>query len=66
MTFYIVGAGGFGRETLDALRAMSPDHGVDVAFVDDHVPARAVDGVPICRPEQASAGVWLAHCWPAV
>lgn len=59
MTFYIVGAGGFGRETLDAFRAMSPGGAVDMAFLDDRAQARAVDGLRICRPDQAGAGAFV-------
>jgi len=59
MTFYIVGAGGFGRETLDALRAMRPGHEVDAVFLDDSALSAAADGVPVCRPEQAGAGTFV-------
>ena len=53
MTRYIVGAGGFGREVLDALRTISPAYAADLAFLDDHAEAREVDGVAVDRPEQA-------------
>jgi sugar O-acyltransferase (sialic acid O-acetyltransferase NeuD family) len=56
MTFYIGGAGGFGRETLDALRAASPECTADAAFLDDHLQALAVDGIPVRRPCQAGPG----------
>jgi sugar O-acyltransferase (sialic acid O-acetyltransferase NeuD family) len=59
MTFYLAGAGGFGRETLDALRAMSPAAAVDVAFLDERQQAGEVDGVPVFRPEQASVGSFV-------
>ncbi len=58
MTFYIAGAGGFGRETLDALRA-SPGAPGDVEFLDD-APGRAVvDGVPVRRPGEAGPGTFV-------
>jgi sugar O-acyltransferase (sialic acid O-acetyltransferase NeuD family) len=53
MTFYIAGAGGFGRETLDALRAGAEGAAGPVEFLDDHVDRAAVDGVPVRRPAQA-------------
>lgn len=59
MTFYIVGAGGLGRETLDALRAMSSGHAVDVAFLDDRAQGRELDGIRMCRPEEADAGTFV-------
>ena len=59
MTFFVVGAGGFGRETLDALRAMSADRAIDVEFLDDHAPAGEIDGVRVGRPDQAEAGTFV-------
>jgi sugar O-acyltransferase (sialic acid O-acetyltransferase NeuD family) len=59
MTFYIAGAGGFGRETFDALRAISPAQAADVAFLDEGVQAREVDGIPVCRPDRAGAGTFV-------
>jgi len=59
VTFYITGAGGFGRETLDALRATSSAQAADVVFLDEHAQAREVDGVPVCRPEQAAVGAFI-------
>ena len=59
MTCYIVGAGGFGREVLDALRAISPMSTADLAFLDDRADAREVDGVALIRPEQARAGTFV-------
>jgi sugar O-acyltransferase (sialic acid O-acetyltransferase NeuD family) len=59
MTFYIAGAGGFGRETLDALRAWSPAAAVNAAFLDERSRAADVNGIPIRRPEQAGAGTFV-------
>ncbi len=59
MIFYIVGAGGFGRETLDALRAASPSVAVSAIFLDDHPPASRVDGIGVCRPEDAAPGTFV-------
>lgn len=59
MTFYIVGAGGFGRETLDALRAASPPAAESTIFLDDHSPATEIDGIAVCRPEEADPGVFV-------
>ncbi len=59
MTFYICGAGGFGRETLDALRAASPSAEKDVLFIDEHPPDGPVDGVPVVRPVQAGPGKFV-------
>lgn len=58
MTCYIAGAGGFGREVLDAFRAM-PAGAADVAFLDDRSDTREVDGVVVRRPEQARAGTFV-------
>jgi sugar O-acyltransferase (sialic acid O-acetyltransferase NeuD family) len=59
MTFYIGGGGGFGRETLDALRAASPSWAADAAFLDDHLQQPAVDGIPVRRPAQAGPGKFV-------
>lgn len=62
MTCYIVGAGGFGREVLDALRAMTsacPADAADLAFLDDSAHAAEVDGIAVGRPEQAGAGTFV-------
>ena len=59
MTFYIVGAGGFGRETLDALRAASPAAVEPAVFLDDHPSASEIDGIPVRRPEEADPGVFV-------
>jgi sugar O-acyltransferase (sialic acid O-acetyltransferase NeuD family) len=56
VTFYIWGAGGFGRETLDALRAMSSAESKDTVFLDDHLQAGEIDGIPVRRPGDAVAG----------
>ncbi|WP_042386493.1 acetyltransferase [Streptacidiphilus melanogenes] len=49
MTLHIVGAGGFGRETLDAVRrSAAPQH--DVIFVDEHPRAARVDGCEVLEP----------------
>ena len=59
MTFYIAGAGGFGRETLDALRAMPPSVAASAAFLDDHPLARSIGGVPVYRPDEARTGTFV-------
>jgi sugar O-acyltransferase (sialic acid O-acetyltransferase NeuD family) len=59
VTFYIVGAGGFGRETLDALRAASRATVEPAVFLDDHPSASEIDGIPVRRPEEADPGVFV-------
>jgi sugar O-acyltransferase (sialic acid O-acetyltransferase NeuD family) len=59
MSFYIVGAGGFGRETLDALRAATPAAVEPTVFLDDHPSASEIDGIPVRRPEEADPGVFV-------
>jgi sugar O-acyltransferase (sialic acid O-acetyltransferase NeuD family) len=59
VTFYIVGAGGFGRETLDALRAASPAALEPAVFLDDHPSASEIHGIPVRRPEEAEPGVFV-------
>jgi hypothetical protein len=64
VTLYIAGAGGFGRETLDALHAAGQAGsgragGSRVLFLDDHPAAREICGVPVGRPEQATAGAFV-------
>ncbi len=59
MTFYIAGAGGFGRETLDALRAALPSTAESAAFLDEHAQARDIGGIPVCRPEEAGPGTFV-------
>ncbi|MGY1739558.1 MULTISPECIES: acetyltransferase [unclassified Blastococcus] len=50
MTLYVVGAGGLGRETLDAAMAC----GVPVtAFLDDALAGRTVRGLPVLAPDDA-------------
>ncbi|MFJ3235802.1 acetyltransferase [Streptomyces sp. NPDC086787] len=53
MTLHIVGAGGFGRETLDAVRAAAAVP--EVVFVDEHPRANRVEGCPVLLPGQVSA-----------
>ncbi|MDQ0956286.1 sugar O-acyltransferase (sialic acid O-acetyltransferase NeuD family) [Streptomyces sp. B4I13] len=53
MTLHIVGAGGFGRETLDAVRAAAA--APEVVFVDEYPAVAAVDGCPVLLP-----GQWVA------
>ncbi|MFJ3305926.1 acetyltransferase [Streptomyces sp. NPDC086549] len=53
MTLHIVGAGGFGRETLDAVRATATAS--KVVFVDEHPAAATVDGCPVLLPGQVAA-----------
>ena len=59
MTFYIAGAGGFGRETLDALRAAAPGCAAESVFVDEHASAATVDGRPVLRPADAGPGTFV-------
>jgi sugar O-acyltransferase (sialic acid O-acetyltransferase NeuD family) len=59
VTFYIVGAGGFGRETLDALRAASPFAAESAVFLDDRPPSRKIDGIPVRLPGEAEPGVFV-------
>jgi sugar O-acyltransferase (sialic acid O-acetyltransferase NeuD family) len=59
MNFYIVGAGGFGRETLDALRASPGPDPDPVEFLDDRLDRTVVDGVPVRRPGEAGPGVFV-------
>jgi sugar O-acyltransferase (sialic acid O-acetyltransferase NeuD family) len=59
VSFYIVGAGGFGRETLDALRAASPTAAESAVFLDDHPSACEIDGISVRRPEEANRGVFV-------
>jgi sugar O-acyltransferase (sialic acid O-acetyltransferase NeuD family) len=59
MTLYIAGAGGFGRETLDALRACGEGAEVPVEFLDDHLDRPAVDGIPVRRPAEAGPGAFV-------
>ncbi|MBW8736001.1 MAG: acetyltransferase [Streptomyces turgidiscabies] len=50
MTLHIVGAGGFGRETLDAVRATAA--APEVVFVDEHPAATTLTGCPVLLPGQ--------------
>ncbi|WP_436791318.1 acetyltransferase [Yinghuangia sp. YIM S10712] len=53
MPFYIAGAGGVGREALDAAIAA----GVTVdAFLDDSLAGGKVRGLPVLRPDEAAPG----------
>jgi sugar O-acyltransferase (sialic acid O-acetyltransferase NeuD family) len=53
VTFYIVGAGGVGRECLDVALAA----GIDVAaFLDDFHGVATVRGMPVLRPDDAEPG----------
>jgi len=62
---HIVGAGGFGRETLDA--CMAADMPVS-AFVDEHRAGDQVRGLPVVSPEHvpARAGIVVAIADPTV
>jgi sugar O-acyltransferase (sialic acid O-acetyltransferase NeuD family) len=53
MTFYVVGAGGVGRECLDVALAAGI---VVTAFLDDAHAGGTTRGLPIIAPEQAEAG----------
>lgn len=59
MTFYIAGAGGFGRETFDALRAASPACAAESVFVDEHTAAATIDGRLVIRPAEAGPGTFV-------
>lgn len=59
MTLHIVGAGGFGRETLDALRAMSPAAAASAVFVDERCEALMIDGIVVRRPAQTGQGTFV-------
>lgn len=53
MSFFIAGAGGVGREALDAALAA----GVTVdAFLDDGLAGTKVRGLPVLRPDEAAPG----------
>lgn len=55
---HIAGAGGLGREVLDALFASGrkPD---DLALIDDHVCDAEVHGVRVLRPDEVTAGQYV-------
>jgi UDP-3-O-[3-hydroxymyristoyl] glucosamine N-acyltransferase len=57
-TIHIVGAGGLGRETLDALflAGWKTD---EVVFVDDRPYTRELHGVLVCRPDEVTAGSYV-------
>jgi sugar O-acyltransferase (sialic acid O-acetyltransferase NeuD family) len=59
MTFYIVGAGGFGRETFDALRLASPRTAASTVFIDDYPSANELFGIPVRPPEEAGPGTFV-------
>jgi sugar O-acyltransferase (sialic acid O-acetyltransferase NeuD family) len=48
VTLHIVGAGGFGREALDAVRRSAP--AAEVVFVDEHPSAARLDGCAVLEP----------------
>jgi sugar O-acyltransferase (sialic acid O-acetyltransferase NeuD family) len=56
MTLYVVGAGGAGRETYDALLAAGRD--ID-AFVDDRLAGRTIRGMPVVAPDDVTAGEYV-------
>lgn len=56
MTIHIVGAGGVGRETLDA--ALAADMAV-AGFVDDELAGRQVRGLPVLVPASVSSGRYV-------
>ncbi|UGQ10597.1 acetyltransferase [Yinghuangia sp. ASG 101] len=53
MPFYIAGAGGVGREALDA--AIASETTVD-AFLDDSLAGDKIRGLPVLRPDDAEPG----------
>jgi sugar O-acyltransferase (sialic acid O-acetyltransferase NeuD family) len=60
VTIYIVGAGGFGRETLDALLAAASQEGVaalpDITFVDEQLAGTTVRGLRVVSMEDVTEG----------
>lgn len=61
MTLYIAGAGGLGREALDAAFQASAisgsgDPAADLVFVDEWPAAAAVGGIPVLRPADLGGG----------
>lgn len=56
MTLVIVGAGGFGRETLDVVLALGEPDLAEVIFADDARAGDTVRGRPVIAPEDAQAG----------
>lgn len=55
---HVVGAGGLGRETLDALFALG--HTVaDVVLVDDHLPVTELCRVPVRRSHELTSGTFV-------
>src|SRR5689334_7319051 len=55
---HIVGAGGVGRETLDAFFALGWQPAA-LVLVDDHVSATGVHGVAVRRPYDVTDGVFV-------
>ncbi|TNC21884.1 NeuD/PglB/VioB family sugar acetyltransferase [Amycolatopsis alkalitolerans] len=55
---HIVGAGGLGRETLDALFARGCERD-SLVLVDDHVVATELHGVPVRRPDDVRDGLFV-------
>lgn len=55
---HVVGAGGLGRETLDALFALGHTP-ADVVLVDDYLPATELCQVPVCRPHELTSGAFV-------
>lgn len=68
MTLYIVGAGGFGRETYDAVLAARADGGPaePVVFCDHARAGEKVRGLPVVRPEEADDDFVVAIADPGV
>jgi sugar O-acyltransferase (sialic acid O-acetyltransferase NeuD family) len=63
---HIVGAGGLGRETLDALFALGRS-AADLVLVDDHLAATELHNVRVCRPYEVTGGMFVvAIADPAV
>jgi sugar O-acyltransferase (sialic acid O-acetyltransferase NeuD family) len=65
-TVHIVGAGGLGRETLDALFALGRSAD-ELVLVDDHLTATELHNVRVCRPYEVTGGAFVvAVADPAV
>ena len=57
-TVHIVGAGGLGSETLDALFALGHS-AADLVLVDDHLSIPELHGVPVRRPYEVLGGSFV-------
>lgn len=62
-SIYIVGAGGFGRETLDALLAATSGENASreptIRFVDEHLAGTTVRGLEVVSGQEATSGRYV-------